>query len=771
MPLSRPKRGARSRVLARTAASLTALLVSAAAFAFDPFVVRDIRIEGVQRTEPGTVFSYLPVKVGETLTEEKASAAVRALFATGFFKDVRLEVEGDVLVLFLEERPAIASLTITGTKEFDQETIKRALRDQGLAESRIFDRSILERAEQELKRQYLGRGKYAARVTSTVTPLERNRVGIAMSVEEGDSARIKSIRIVGNSAFSEDKLLDQFKLSTPTWLTWYTKTDQYSREKLSGDLETLKSFYLDRGYMEFSIDSTQVSITPDKEDVHLTIGVTEGEVFRVDQVRISGQTFGRDEELLALIGLKPGEVFSGQKLADSQKAIIERLGSLGYAFANVNAVPQVDREKRLVSFDVLVDPGRRVYVRRINISGNSRTRDEVVRRELRQFEDAWYDAEKIRLSRERVGRLGFFTDVRIDTAAVPEASDQVDLTVIVKEQPTGAITLGVGLSSAEKLILSAGINQQNFLGTGKALGFSVNTSRLSRSLGLSVTDPYYTADGISRSFDVYTRRFNASALNLGDYVWTTTGAGIRFGIPYTELDRISIGMAFETNTLKLGGAPPQRFADYVEDFGQKSHAVIANAGWRRDSRDSAFAPTKGQLQALGVEATLPVLDLRYGRATYNQQWYYPLTKDYTLALNGDIGIGRPFGGKTYPVFKNYYAGGIGSVRGFSQSSLGPRDPVDNIPIGGQTRLVASAEFIFPIPGTGNDRSLRSFVFFDAGNVWPESQIKVSDLRFSTGLGLNWASPIGPMKLSFGFPLRKMEGDRIQRFQFQIGTGF
>lgn len=771
MPLSRPKRGARSRVLARTAASLTALLLSAAAFAFDPFVVRDIRIEGVQRTEPGTVFSYLPVKVGETLTEEKASAAVRALFATGFFKDVRLEVEGDVLVLFLEERPAIASLTITGTKEFDQETIKRALRDQGLAESRIFDRSILERAEQELKRQYLGRGKYAARVTSTVTPLERNRVGIAMSVEEGDSARIKSIRIVGNSAFSEDKLLDQFKLSTPTWLTWYTKTDQYSREKLSGDLETLKSFYLDRGYMEFSIDSTQVSITPDKEDVHLTIGVTEGEVFRVDQVRISGQTFGRDEELLALIGLKPGEVFSGQKLADSQKAIIERLGSLGYAFANVNAVPQVDREKRLVSFDVLVDPGRRVYVRRINISGNSRTRDEVVRRELRQFEDAWYDAEKIRLSRERVGRLGFFTDVRIDTAAVPEASDQVDLTVIVKEQPTGAITLGVGLSSAEKLILSAGINQQNFLGTGKALGFSVNTSRLSRSLGLSVTDPYYTADGISRSFDVYTRRFNASALNLGDYVWTTTGAGIRFGIPYTELDRISIGMAFETNTLKLGGAPPQRFADYVEDFGQKSHAVIANAGWRRDSRDSAFAPTKGQLQALGVEATLPVLDLRYGRATYNQQWYYPLTKDYTLALNGDIGIGRPFGGKTYPVFKNYYAGGIGSVRGFSQSSLGPRDPVDNIPIGGQTRLVASAEFIFPIPGTGNDRSLRSFVFFDAGNVWPESQIKVSDLRFSTGLGLNWASPIGPMKLSFGFPLRKMEGDRIQRFQFQIGTGF
>lgn len=771
MSATRTKRGMRTRFLARTAASISALLISASALAFDPFVVRDIRIEGIQRTEPGTVFSYLPVKVGETMTEEKASSAVRALFATGFFKDVRLEVEGDVLVLFLEERPAIASLTITGTKEFDQETIKRALRDQGLAESRIFDRSVLERAEQELKRQYLGRGRYAARVTSTVTPLERNRVGISMAVEEGDSARIKSIRFVGNSAFTEAQLLDQLKLSTPTWLTWYTKTDQYSREKLSGDLEALKSFYLNRGYLEFSIDSTQVSITPDKEDVHLTVSLTEGSVFRVGEMRLSGQALGREEELRALVGLKPGDVFSGQKLADSQKAITERLGSLGYAFANVNAVPQIDRDKRVVDFDLLIDPGRRVYVRRINISGNARTRDEVIRREMRQFEDAWYDAEKIRLSRERIGRLGFFTDVQINSSAVPDANDQVELDVVVREQPTGALTLGVGLSSAEKVVLSAGINQQNFLGTGKALGLSVNTSRLNRTLSASFTDPYFTADGISRSFDFYTRRFNASALNLGDYVWTTNGAGIRFGIPYTEFDRISIGMAFEQNTLKLGDKPPERFAEYVDEYGQKTSALVASAGWRRDSRDSAYAPTKGRFQSATLEATLPVLDLRYARASYNHQWYYPLTKDYTLALNGDVAIGRAIGGKSYPVFKNYYAGGIGSVRGFSQSSLGPRDPVDNVPVGGQTRLVGSAEFIFPIPGTGNDRSFRSFVFLDAGNVWQDNDMSLGDLRFSTGIGLNWASPIGPMKLSLGFPIRKKEEDRIQRFQFQIGTGF
>jgi len=771
MPFPRKGRGERSSLVVKGAFGFAALLLAHAAHAIQPFVVRDIRIEGAQRTEPGTVFGYLPVKVGDTFDDDKAIAATRALFATGFFKDVRLEVDRDVLVVVLEERPAVASIDVTGAKEFDQETIKRALRDIGLAESRVFDRSLLERAEQELKRQYLSRGKYAIRVTSTVTPLERNRVGIALAIEEGETAKIRTISIVGNKAFSESVLLDQLKLSTPTWLSWYTKTDQYAREKLAGDIETLRSFYLDRGYLEFSVDSTQVAIAPDKESVHITLGVNEGGIYRVSDVRFAGNLLGREAELGALMKLKAGETFSGQKLADSQKAIVDYLGVLGYAFANVNALPQVDRDKREVAFEVMVDPGRRVYVRRINVSGNARTRDEVIRRELRQFEDAWYDAEKIRLSRERIGRLGYFTDVRIDTSAVPESPDQVDLNVVVKEQATGAITFGIGVSSAEKIILSASINQQNFMGSGKSLGLDVNTSRLNRTINLSFTDPYYTPDGISRSIDLFTRTFNAAALSLGDYRWRTSGAGLRFGIPYTEFDRISLGMSVENNDLALGANPPQRYKDYVAIFGESSTAVLAQFGWRRDSRDSAFAPTRGRLNAFGLEATLPVGDLRYYRATYNSQWFLPLSKDYTLALNGDIGVGRSFGDRTYPLFKNFYAGGIGTVRGFAQSSLGPRDPVDNVPLGGQTRIVGSAEFIFPLPGTGNDRSFRSFVFLDVGNVYQLGDIRLSDLRASTGIGLNWASPIGPMKISVGIPVRQKDGDKAQRIQFQVGSGF
>jgi outer membrane protein insertion porin family len=390
---------------------------------------------------------------------------------------------------------------------------------------------------------------------------------------------------------------------------------------------------------------------------------------------------------------------------------------------------------------------------------------------MRQFEDAWYDSEKIRLSRERIGRLGYFVDVRIDNSPVPDAPDQIDLNVVVREQATGAINFGVGISTAEKLILSASINQQNFLGSGQSLGFDVNTSRINRTVNLSFTDPYYTQDGISRSFDLYTRTFNASALNLGDYHWRSSGAGIRFGVPYTEVDRVSFGVTAENNTLTLGSNPPQRFKDYVASFGESSNALLATLGWRRDSRDSAFAPTRGHLNTANLEITLPAADLRYYRTTYIHQTFLPITKDYTLALNADFGVGRALGGNIYPLFKNFYAGGIGSVRGFSQSSLGPRDPVDNVPLGGQTRLVGNAEFIFPLPGTGNDRSFRSFVFLDVGNVFSAGQIDFSTMRASTGIGLNWASPIGPMKIGFGFPLRRQEGDRLQRMQFQIGSGF
>lgn len=770
---TRGMRHARMRMV-RYALGLAALCCAQTAWALTPFVVKDIRIEGVQRTEPGTVFSYLPLKVGDTMNDEKAAQAIRALFATGFFKDVRLEAEGDVLVVFLEERPAIASVEISGSKEFDKDVLKRALRDQGLGESRIFDRSVLERAEQEIKRQYLSRAKYAVRVTSTITPLERNRVAVSLAIEEGESAEISSIRFVGNKAFTDSQLLDQFRLSTPTWMTWYTKNDQYSREKLAGDLESLRSFYLNRGYLEFNIEATQVSISPDKEDVQLTVSLTEGKQYRVTGLSFGGNLLGREEEFRGLMLLGPGEVYSGDKMSESTKRIAERLGELGYAFANVNAVPELKRDAGEVAFTVLVDPGRRAYVRRINIVGNSRTRDEVIRRELRQFEDSWFDAERIRMSRERVDRLGYFKEVQIENVPVPDAPDQIDLNVVVSEKPTNSIGMGVGISSTERVILSFSMNQANFLGTGKNVRMEVNTSRINRQVVFSINDPYYSDDGVSRSLDLYVRTFNAQALNLGNYQLRSAGTSLRYGIPYTEFDRVSLGLGIEANRVKLGtgSPPPSRYVDFVNKFGDTTVSLLGLVGWSRDSRDSGFIPTRGQLQAANLEFTWPVGDLRYWKATYVNQWYRPLTRDVILALNADLGVGRAFGGYEYPLFKNFYAGGIGSVRGYYPSSLGPgKDQVDNIPLGGQTRIVGSAELQMPLPGTGKDRSFRTFVFTDVGNVYPLHNIDLGELRYSAGVGISWLSPFGPMKFSLGYPIRRRDGDRTQTLQFQVGTGF
>ena len=739
---------------------------------FQPFVVRDIRVEGLQRTEPGTVFGYLPIRVGDRVTESTAAEGIKALFATGFFKDVRLAVDGDVLIVRVDERPAIASVDVSGSKEFDAEAIKKALRETGLAEARIFDRSLLDRAEQEIKRQYLSRSKYSVKITSTVTPLERNRVGIAIAIDEGADARIAQIRVIGNQAFTESQLLDQLRLTTPTWISWYTRTDQYSREKLTGDLETLRSFYLNRGYLEFAVESTQVAIDPEREGVYVTITVKEGERFTVRGIDFGGNTLGREQRLRDALKFKGGDTFNGDRLSDSVKAMTDELGSIGYAFANVSPVPLIDRDKREVSYTFNVDPGRRAYVRRVHISGNQRTRDEVIRRELRQFEGAWFDSDKIRLSRDRVERLGYFQNVSINTETVPGSPDQVDLRVQVTERSTGNFLIGVGFSSTENFLVTASINEPNFLGSGNNLGFEVNTGEIQRSAILAFTQPYYTADGISRTLEASSRSFNARLYGLGDYKLVSNSLGIRFGIPYTELDRLSFGLAYETNEIRPGGTGnlPQRYLDHLAQYGEDSRAWLGVLGWSRDSRDSALTPTRGRMQRFNIEVTLPGQELKYYKATYNHQWFLPLNKDYTLALNGSVGYADTFNNKLFPVFKNFYAGGIGSVRAFGPSSLGPRDGVDNYATGGNTTLTFSAEFLFPLAGTGNDRSIRTFLFFDGGNVWVD-KYDLGDLRYSTGIGLNWLSPIGPLKLSVGWPLNRERGDKIQRVQFQIGTGF
>lgn len=753
-------------------AGLVAALLVKSAFAFEPFQIKDIRVEGIQRTEAGTVFSYLPVKVGDTMTDEKAATAIKALFATGFFKDVRLEIEGQVLVVVLEERPAIASLEFTGLKAFKPEDLKKSLREVGLAESRIFDRAMVDRAEQELKRQYLAQGHYAVEITTTITPLERNRVGVSFAVSEGDIAKIKQINIIGASAFKEGELLDLFVLRTPGWLTWYTKNDQYSKQKLSGDLETLRSFYLDRGYLEFNIESTQVSISPNKQDIYITVNISEGEKYTISSVKLAGDLLVPEEELRKLVRVKPGDVFARDRITDTTKAISERLGNDGYAFANVNAAPELNKEKRLVDFTIFIDPGRRVYVRRINIAGNTKTRDEVIRREMRQVESSWYDGQKINKSRARVDRLGYFDEVTVETPAVAGTTDQVDMEVKVKEKPTGNLMLGAGFSSSEKLVLSSAVTQQNIFGSGKHIGLQVSTSKINKVYSLSHTDPYFTVDGISQGFDIYHRNTDTTSLVVGSFGSKSTGGGVRFGFPVAEDDYINLGFSADSTTLRVDANSPFRYRDYVNRFGNKGTTWLTTLGWAKDSRDSALYTTKGFLRRANVEISLPGSTATYWRGTYQHQTFIPLGRKYTLALNGEVGFAKSYGNKELPFFKNFYAGGIGSVRGFESSSLGPRDPATGDILGGDKRLVLNAEFLFPVPGMGQDKSLRMSAFVDAGNVWGyDTKFSMGSMRYSAGLALSWNSPMGPLKFSFANPLNRKPEDKLQRLQFQMGSVF
>ena len=742
------------------------------AFAFDPFVVRDIRVEGVQRTDAGTVFNYLPIKVGDRVDDEKASAAVKALYATGFFRDVRLEAEGNVLVVIVQERPTISQIDIVGTKEFDKDTLRKALKDIGVAESRIFDRSALDRAEQEFKRQYINRGYYAMQVTTTVTPQERNRVAINFTVDEGEVTKIANINIVGAHAFPESTLLKEITLSTPGWFTWYTKTDQYSKQKLQADLETLRSYYTNRGYLEFAVDSTQVSITPDKEQIYITINVTEGPKYTVSDVRLAGELLLPEAELNRLILTHPGEVYSREKLQQSTKALSDRLGSDGYAFANVNAIPEVDRVNHTAGFTFFIDPGRRVYIRRINISGNTRTRDEVIRRELRQLEGGWYDSTRIERSKVRITRLNYFEDVNLETPAVPGSPDQVDIDVTVTEKPTGNLLAGVGYSSADGLVLTGSVSQNNVLGTGNSLVAAVNTSRINRTISVTYTEPYWTPDGVSRQIEVYDKTIDASSLPIAQYSSKTLGGALSFGVPVTETDSVVVGFRYEHTTLSLVDSSPLIYRNFVSTFGSVTNSVILSAGWSRDTRDSILFPTRGLLQSALAEWGTPVGDLSYYKLNYLAQWFTPLPFNVVWMLRGDVGYGGGIGDKPLPFFKAYYAGGVGSVRAYETASLGPQDSQGNT-IGGRRKIVANSEFFFPMPGMkAGDQSVRLSIFTDAGEIYDNgSQPQNESFRYSAGMGVAWNSPIGPLKFSYGVPLNKKPGDRVQKFQFQVGTVF
>ncbi len=767
MPASR-----RAPVLRPTVLSLAlaAALQAGSAWAVEPFVLKDIRVEGLQRSDAGTVFASLPFRIGDTYNDEKGAAALRALFATGLFKDVRIDIDDGVVVVIVEERPVIAAIDFVGLKEFEKDTLVKSLKDFGIGEGLPFDKALADRAEQELKRQYLTRSLYGAEVVTTVTPQERNRVNVTFTITEGTAAKIRELRIVGNKAFSEGTLKGLFDLNDGGWLNWYTKADRYSRSKLNADLETLRSYYLNRGYLEFNVDSTQVAISPDKQDITITINVTEGQPYTVTSVKLEGDFLGKEEDFKTLVKIKPGEPYRAEAVTETTKEFSERFGLFGYAFARIDARPEIDRANGRVALTLVADPSRRVYVRRINVAGNTRTRDEVIRREFRQFESSWYDGQRIKLSRDRVDRLGYFSDVSVDTTEVPGTQDQVDLTFTVKEKPTGNLLVGAGYSSADKLSLTASIKQENVFGSGNYLGIEVNTSKSSRTLVVSTVDPYFTIDGISRAFDIYYRTNKPINSRGEQYQLVTPGVAVRFGVPFSEYDTVFFGLGAERTDIRGTNAMPNNLYLYRLQFGESSNSFPLTIGWTRDERDSALVPNAGSYKRVNVDWTA-FGNTRYLRTNLQYQHYWPITRQYTFAVNAEMGYGKGLAGRPYPVFKNFYGGGLGTVRVFDQGSLGPAD-VTGAYVGGNRRVNVNSELYVPVPGAGNDRTLRVFGFLDMGNVWGESEkITADSLRASAGLGLSWISPVGPLKLSWGTPVRKKPNDRIERLQFQIGTAF
>jgi outer membrane protein insertion porin family len=765
------------RTISRLLAALAGGLISFAAFAIQPFVIRDIRVEGVQRTEAGTVFSYLPVKVGERMDDDKAAAAIKALYATGFYTDVRLEVENDVLVVFVAERPAIAQIEIVGAKEFSKDNLKDGLKSAGISEAKIFDRSVLDRAEKEVKRQYTSRGFYSSKVVTTVTPLERNRVALTFTIDEGDASKIVDINIIGAKAFSESTLLKEFEQTTSGWFTFFTKDDQYSKQKLGGDLEKLRSYYTNRGYLDFNVESTQVSITPEKDKIFITIVVNEGDIYKISDVKFSGDLKITEAEMRSLLLFKPGETFSRQKVVDSIKAITDRLANDGYSFSNVNPVPERDPVAKTASFTMFVDPGRRVYVRRINVQGNSRTRDEVIRREMRQLEAGWYSIDKINRSKERLERTGFFEEVTVDTPSVPGSNDQVDLNVTVKERNTGSLQFGVGYGSGvDKLSLNASVSQANIFGTGNQLSFRINSSRVSRAYEISYLNPYWTVDGIARGFDFYERDLDTGSLNTGDFRSRSTGTGVRFGVPVTEYDSVNFGLGWERTKIGLDEFSPQQYIDYTNAFGISSQTVRGSAGYSRDTRDSIYFPRRGFLLEVGLEAGLPGGDLKYYRGQAKAQYLRPIWGPIVGSVSAELGWANGYGGKPLPFFKNFYAGGVDSVRGYQSGTIGPaeRDQVGNIVqyVGGNKRLVGNVEILFPLPGVKAEKSVRLSVFGDFGYVWSQDQrLLLGDLRTSAGIAVSWFSPVGPLKFSLARPFGTKPTDRLERFQFLLGKVF
>lgn len=751
---------------------LIALALPQAAAA-EEFVVSDIRVEGLQRIEPGTVFNYLPIKVGDEVDDELTTDAVKELFETGFFTDVELRRRGTVLVVAVKERPSIAQIAIKGNRDLRDEAIEESLNSVGLSEGRIFNQALLDRFLSEVRDQYFTRGRYSATVEATVSPRPLNRVAVVVNIDEGRVARIKQIRIVGNEAYDDKELLDEFQLAGSRAFRLFSRRDRFSEEKLRGDVENLRSFYQDNGYLNFQLNSTDVSISQNKQDIFITISISEGGRFVVGSIDVEAVEGVPAEDLESLVTIMPGEVFSRRAVAEMRVSLAGALADRGYAFAEVNPITEIDEEENKVSFTFAIDPGPKVYVRRIEITGNTGTRDEVIRREMRQLEGAVFSAAKVQRSRVRLNRLEFFQSVAIETRPVPGVPDQVDVVVNVTERPTGSVLFGVGYSDADGVLLQASVTQKNLLGSGKELEFRIDNSSVTDVYEIQYTDPYHTPSGISRNIRVSNREVDAGEADTADYLSESSTVGVGYGIPVSEFDVLRASFDFERVELEPTSGTPREFRDFIEDQGESDNLKV-RIGYGRDTRDSIFFPSSGYQRRITLETVLPGSDLEYYKLDLHGSWYKSLTrsKKLVLKLQGELGYGDGYGDlDELPFFKNYFAGGPNSVRGYDSRSLGPKESGgDRDPIGGSRKIVAGAELIFPVPGTEDANDKRLGLFMDAGMVYGSGEsIDFGEIRVSAGLSFSWFSPVGPLIVSYAVPLNEKEGDDVEEFQLSLGT--
>jgi len=751
------------------------MLTAKAAYA-SSFIVEDIKVKGLQRISAGTVFNYLPVTVGETFSEEKQGAAIRALFNTGFFKDITLERDGGTLIVNVVERPSVAKIVIEGNKDIKKEDLADALKKIGLAEGKVYNKQILDKVEQELRRQYFSHGKYGLKIKTEVAELTRNRVGIRIDITEGRVAKIKQINIVGSRAFSNDDLKKDFELSTTNFLSFYSKDDQYSKQKLSADLEKLRSYYLDRGYINFSIESTQVDITADKKEIYITINVKEGDVYTLDKVKLSGELVVDPEELVKLVKVGPGEIFSRKNATETSKAISDRLGDEGYTFANVNMVPEINEQTKTVEMTFFVDPGKRVYVHRVNFKGNTKTRDEVLRREMRQMESSWAASSKIERSKTRLDRLGYFEEVGVETPPVVGTADQIDVNYSIKEKASGNLQAGIGYSQVQGIIFNANIQQDNIFGTGKRVNFAFNNSSVLTRYNFGYRDPYFTLDGVSMGWDLgYTSRDGYQA-NISRYNTDVANAGFNFGIPLNEFDNLGFDVDLKNTSIRDTDYSPQEIVDFINENGDSFMTLSGGVGWTHDTLDRAVFATRGGQQRFSALATVPGSDLEYFKVAYKQEHYFPLSSDFTFRLLGEVAYGDGYGGTDdLPFFEHYYGGGSASVRGFRDNTLGPRDTPragsgqSPRPFGGSSKILGKAELFFPVPFLSDIKSVRIGSFVDAGNV--SDGLNFDNMRYSAGLSGQWLSPFGAIAVSVAQPFNDGEQDDVQNFQFTFGSGF